>query len=456
MTDLRHIPRLWALLFAVSIPFVTSLAEKETVQRNRSIQGINGAPHVLPFNINRMQAFYWDDGDLESGSLIYPKGTAYAIGPSVIRWGGIFHDGRTPPLRAQGGWLNRGSILGIRTGLREDPNSAGVRNYRIRRDFRRADLRQDAADTYGKAVADVTNADMARLKSDYGREWSEWPWQKGAPFDDRGYVGPDGTSILGANNDMLDWGEDINRNHYLDPGEDVNHNGKLDGETPGIPDADQVLWFSCNDVGRSMSSGMEVQMTIWGYNRNDALGNIIFKRYRLIYKGLLDTSPDAWIDSMYFTQQTYGTSSGKYAGCDTLLNLGFAYSSGPEGKYTAFGIAPPAIGTDFMQGPCVRGIAGQDRNKNGIDDAQDNAIYNFRQVGPGFINLPLTAFVYGDNPPRGAPRYSLPRVGGVTGSIQWYQVMRGLPPIPVGPPDPPALRNPITGQPSPLWSSGDP
>ena len=147
-------------------------------------------------------------------------------------------------------------------------------------------------------------SDAARLKADYAKDWREWPWQKGGPFDDSGYLGPNGVDVVGANNRVLDWGEDVNHNGFLDPGEDVNQNGKLDGETPGIVGADQVLWTVCNDTRPFFGivpSGMELQITVWGYNRNDALGNVIFKRFRLIYKGLPTTSSDATIDSMYIT-----------------------------------------------------------------------------------------------------------------------------------------------------------
>ena len=62
----------------------------------------------------------------------------------------------------------------------------------------------------------------------------------------------------------------------------------------------------------------------------------------------------------------------------------------------------------FFQGPLVDGVAGEDVNKNGIDDASDFGIFNNQVVGPGKINLPMTAAYYfanGDanigDPPQG-------------------------------------------------------
>ncbi len=474
MTTLHlHFPFILPIAVSIILLLSSSVAQAEKPGQNRSTQGINGTPHVLPFNINRMLAYYWDDGVQEERpsaavniGMAYPKGTAQAIFSSGILWGGKFSDGRTPLLRVNGqsagfsGTLP-GAILGMRTGTREDANAGGVRVYRIRKDFRKADLKQDAADTYLKTPSTITNADAARLKADYLKDWQEWPWQKGAPFDDSGFLASNGADIVGANNGMLDWGEDANRNAFLDAGEDVNSNGKLDGETPGIANADQVLWYVCSDVtnaiGNGARSGMELQFTIWGYNRNDELGNVIFKRYRLIYKGLSNTSANARIDSMYICQYTdidLGDFSNDYAGCDTMLGLGFVYNNGPDRLYTPFGIAPPAIGNDFVQGPLVPGVAGQDRNHNGIDDAIDYGIVNFKRVGPGFLNLPLTAFEYDDRyVPRNTFRYQFPFIAQATA---WYQVMRGVPPSPTGPPDPPQLRNPLTNQPSSFWSNGDP
>ncbi len=54
-------------------------------------------------------------------------------------------------------------------------------------------------------------------------------------------------------------------------------------------------------------------------------------------------------------------------------------------------MTPPAVGFQLLQGPVVKGNAGEDRNKNSIDDAVDYAIYDNKFVGPSLINLPMTA-----------------------------------------------------------------
>jgi hypothetical protein len=435
---------------------------------------ILGTPTVLPMNINRVFAWYNSNGNQEypsplfsGGGLTYPKGTAIAVFGSGILWGGVVRNGQQSRLHVNGQYfssgMRQGAILGIRTSTTQNPNDSTVRLYKIRRDFRKVDLKQDAADTYRKAFIDVLNSDIAKLRSAYAKDWAEWPWQYGAPFYDTGYLDQN-RYLVGANNGVLDWGEDLNHNAYLDPGEDVNHNGILDGETPGYADADMVIWYVCNDVNaqRVFSSqpvGIELQGTIWGYNRSDALANVLFKRFRLIYKGLTSTSETSRIDSLYIGQISdpdLGDNYDDYAGCDTLLNLGYVYNSAPVDRlFSAFSLPPPAIGFDFIQGPVVPGIAGQDRNRNGIDDASDYAIVDLKPKGPGFINLPMTSFVYFDLHTRFGSRYSTPS-GGNFGASGWYQTLRGLPPTPLGPPDPPQLINPTTQAPSRYWASGDP
>jgi hypothetical protein len=465
---------------AFSITVATLLCLSITVRSQTKPQEPNdpegplGTPTVLPMNINRLLAWYNSNGNQEypsplfsGGGMTYPRGTALGVYASGILWGGRLHDGAITRLHVNGQYfssgMRQGAILGIRTSSIQSPNDSSVRLYKIRRDFRRADLRQDAADTYRKNITDVTNADLSKLRAAYAKDWAEWPWQFGAPFYDTGYLDRNG-QVVGAHNGVLDWGEDINRNAYLDPGEDVNRNGRLDGETPGYADADMVLWYVCNDIvaSRPFSSqpvGMELQGTIWAYNRTDALANVIYKRFRLLYKGTASTSAAARIDSMFIAQVSdpdLGDATDDYAGCDSVLSLGFVYNSSASDRlFTTFNLPPPAVGFDLIQGPVVRGAAGEDRNRNGIDDAADYAIVNLKLVGPGFINLPMTSFVYFDRHTRYGSRYQAP-FGGNVGAIGWYQVLRGLPPSPIGPPDPSPLINPTTQSPSKFWANGDP
>ncbi len=110
-------------------------------------------------------------------------------------------------------------------------------------------------------------------------------------------------------------------------------------------------------------------------------------------------------------------------GCDTLRNMGFGYNGdASDNDFSAWGLSPAAVGYDLLQGPLVDGVAGEDRNNNGIDDANDYGQQNFKKIGPGKINLPMTAFGwYGNRGPLDG--YVL---GEYENTLKFYNVMRGF------------------------------
>ena len=252
--------------------------EKENTasEKRGSMFKSNGTPSAALLNINKIAAWYESNGEMErnpsdgNSGLTYPRGTATAIYASGLVWGGRVIDGKTPVIRAGGSDYNRGvapgAILGIQTGKYEDPNALDVRLWRIRRDYATADLRQDAAETNTKSLGSVTDGDIAVVRKQYETDWKEWPWEKGAPYYDKNNNGIyDPKPLPGKINDV----------EVPDTSSD----------SPGIADADQVIWFVCHDLTgpsqwASPQIGLEQQTTIWGYNRSDALGNVIFKKFK--------------------------------------------------------------------------------------------------------------------------------------------------------------------------------
>jgi hypothetical protein len=381
-----------------------------------------------------LSAWYDADGTEEINSstgnsgVEYPKGTGTAIFTAGLMWTGNWTDGRTPSLRTNGHSYNtglqRGAILGMRTGLTEDPADDDVRIWRIRRNYATADLRSDAADINSITVETVSDGQVNEVRDQYEKDWMEWPAHKGAPFYD--------ADSDGVYTPMIVDGAPV-----LYP----------DADEPGLADADQVIWYVANDIGvqqpwTNVTCGMEMQNTYWAYARTDELGNVIFKKYRIIYKGIASTIPDATIDNMYLSQWSdpdLGIFGDDYAGCDVDLSLGYVYNGvARDATYDDFGLIPPAIGYDFLQGPIVPAPG-------------DSAIFNLEKIFD-FRNLPMTAFVYF----AAGGTYSDPPFNS-GGGIQWNQMLRGLPPTPQGPPDPPPPIDPSTGQPAgPFWLYGDP
>ncbi|MEE9465729.1 MAG: T9SS type A sorting domain-containing protein, partial [Candidatus Neomarinimicrobiota bacterium] len=143
---------------------------------------------------------------------------------------------------------------------------------------------------------------------------------------------------------------------------------------------DQVIWYVMNDgdvaehgaVFNTLPLGIEVQMTIWGYNRPDAFGDMMFVKALIINKGgnlIENTYIGLWNDP------DLGDAADDFVGCDTTLSLGFVYNDGVDGDY---GVRAPALGFDFFQGPLVA--------------SPGDTGFAYGKVQPGYTNLPMSSF----------------------------------------------------------------
>jgi hypothetical protein len=256
--------------------------------------------------------------------------------------GGLVNDGSLPVLRAQGVFYRTSMIPGkiIAQGQAENPDDPNVRRvWRVRPDYRTADLRADAAEFFQKPLKDVTDADVAAVRQQYENDWMDWPASKGAPWYTT--TGPDAYQVK------------------YGPGFDPNNPNHV----PGIPGAHQTVWTVANDLNSdigiqvfgSPSIGLELQVTEWAYSVSNPLNNIIFQQFRIIYKGTATSNPGSRIDSMYIVKWSdpdLGNYSDDLAGCDSVLGLGFVYNANTvDAEYQALGYPAPAVGFDFLQGP---------------------------------------------------------------------------------------------------------
>ncbi len=394
-------------------------------------------------NVNNMSMWFKRDGWSgrnplnDNSGVTFPRSTDQVIFQDGLIWGGIVKDGDPQDLRVGGQTYEIGTVPGriISKGVAEDPKDESVRIYRIRRDYRTVDLRLDASESLGIGLSAVTDSEVEELRDQYERDWREWPWEKGAPYYDN-----DG-------------------------------NGSYDPEVdePGVAGADQVAWFAVNDldVGAAQSLygskpiGLEVQMLFWGYARTDALGDVIFKKYTVIYKGTSTTPDTARIEDMYFAQWSdpdLGDFGDDFAGADVDLSLGYVYNStDDDSHYVPFGLAPPAVGYDFLQGPVVpvfqkdeNGDILLDDDGESVLDESSEAIFNFGRRA-GFRNLPMTSFVYF----AAGSAIGDPELGEYIGTQEWYNLLRGFQPQPdIDNPVP--YTNPLTGEDTFFTLDGDP
>ncbi|HEX9615076.1 MAG TPA: hypothetical protein VGA55_06200, partial [Bacteroidota bacterium] len=89
---------------------------------------------------------------------------------------------------------------------------------------------------------------------------------------------------------------------------------------------DQTFWCVFNDADTALHNrvfgsaaiGIEVQMTVWGYNRANILGDIMFVRAVIIHRGT------ETLDSTFFAlwdDADLGDAGDDYKGCDTAIRL---------------------------------------------------------------------------------------------------------------------------------------
>jgi len=410
---------LFCTIFMLLVFFASWILVSAEAKDRRS--SISGTPDLTLLNINNLSTTVGSNGSFPSenpsrpgsGSTIFPKGIAPFIFTEGFVWGGILADGDTEEVRVGGNTyrsgLRPGAILGLNTGTPQDPSNPDVRIWRIRPDWEYADLSAEVAEMNYQ----VSETD---LRNQYEKDWNEWPAEWGAP-----YVDKDG-------------------NHQYDP-----------TDIPGIPGASQTIWLVANDLDESACIGLygsaplglEIQMTLWAYDRpeGDPFDDISFRRIRIIYKGTGHTGVDARIDQMYISQWAdpdIGNYTNDLAGCDSSLELVFAYNGMSEDDdFKVYDLKPPAAGYTLLQGPMVVSPG-------------DTAYAGFQKKA-GYRNLGVSSSYFFAS----GSADSDPSLGVYDGTLQFYNLLLGLRPRPEYPYGLPWI-SPIDNTPTKFPLSGNP
>ncbi|NOX87663.1 MAG: T9SS type A sorting domain-containing protein, partial [Calditrichaeota bacterium] len=212
------------------------------------------------------------------------------------------------------------------------------------------------------------------IRDRYADDWKNWPADLGAPFVD--------VDLNGIYNPVLD------ADGYPDMSK---------GDYPGIKNATQVIWYTMTDgdegrviaLSGSKPINFELQVTVWGYN-SEPYQNVIFKKFRLKYKGDVQATE---VRVGYFMDPDIGDYSDDLAGCDSDLNLGFAYNgNSTDSEFGEFNIVPPAVGVMLV--PWL------------TDDPNLQQLHSFGYFSAG-----------GD--------WSDPVMGVYEGTLQWFNLLRG-------------------------------
>ena len=266
-----------------------------------------GMPIRAYLNLNNISTIFENNGISDitpegNSGFKFPKETGKtAVFESGLIWGAkiagdpqIRVGGSTYREGLQGGWINGSGIV-------IPPVNPRSRIFRIRPDVYPGgpivDLFWESIDE-GKSVNEI--------RSQYELDWIEWPADLGAPFID-------------GNNDGV-----------YDP-------NPSSVDIPGMKGAAQTIWFVANDQDPARTQflygtlplGIEYQATMWEYKDSLGFDNFFFRKYKLINKTNVLSSPITFKD-MYISMWSdidVGNSNDDYVGCDTSLNLGFGYNA---------------------------------------------------------------------------------------------------------------------------------
>ncbi len=214
-----------------------------------------------------------------------------------------------------------------------------------------------------------------------------------------------------------DYYEYMNNNWPVETGApyvDVDGDGIY---TPGIdhPEytGDMVLFNVSNDMDTAHTTfmygtdpmGLEFQTLVFGFDREDDLKNVVFKKYLMINKGS-NNIEDMYLG--YWSDPDLGDANDDFTGSDSLLDLSYTYNG--TNFDNIYGSAPPALGYKIVQGPIAAGLP--------TDSAKFRGVWR-----RGFKNLKSNAFSIYLNM---SNIYQDPDLGVSEGSIQFYNNLKGL------------------------------
>ncbi len=260
--------------------------------------------------------FYWPGGINATQTSIYEDGLVWGgtVGPEIRAGGSTYRHG-----------LQAGPIL--ENGSAANPADEKYRVYKIK-----------------KGWEDLSPGPE---KDQYGKDYNEWPADEGAPYVD---VDQDGIFTRG-----------VDKPKFV---------------------GDETLWCVSNDLDTSktinlfysLPMGIEQQLTVYAFNNDENMKDVVFKKYKLINKGKYNIK-DMYFG--YFTDDDLGFAGDDYTGCDTTLYLGYTYNS--SNTDDVYGSPVPAVGHKFVQTPIIPA------------NVDDEAIFN-NTVIKGYKNLPMSGF----------------------------------------------------------------
>lgn len=234
----------------------------------------------------------------------------------------------------------------------------------------------------GSAGQDSSVTSIRTAVAEYGPEFTSGPWGSDGtdPADVLYKVNISDLDDPAGNPDFAAWPVDQGA-----PWVDEDGDGVYTPMPGGLdhPEfiGDQVIYYVMNDgvttdhkIFGTDPLGVEVRTTIWGYDRVDAFGDMMFVKTQIYNKGGND------VKDMYlgiWSDPDLGNAGDDFVGCDLDLSLGFCYNDGAD---LSFGYEAPAVGYDFFQAAFP------------TNDPADQQ-YCFGELKSGYTGLPMSSFV---------------------------------------------------------------
>jgi hypothetical protein len=361
MMELRRAGSALLVVSAVFMAGVT-VAEADQPQRSRrspratrteTIEAITQIDNLRRMDVNRINMYMTNYGsfawDLTTGNpgLYFPKGTTKSAVFAGGLWLGASVGGEIRTVVAE--YSQEYGPGAMVSGTFDNPSRPEYRTYKVVRFSGDRDdtahVERDANEaTYEDPLVHHSWSEYIRGAAPYGAPTRMYrlPPPEGA-VDSVDVLGPD---VLG---DMMMWSvyNDANPARHT------------------------------NDAGGSDPLGIEIQQTTFAFNRQGALGNIIFLKYLIINKG------GQQLDSMFvslWSDPDLGGAADDLVGVDTTLSLGYTYNSTNNDQL--YGSAPPAVGYDFFLGPINAAgdtlpMTSFNKYINGTDPASTSDTYNY-------------------------------------------------------------------------------
>ena len=240
----------------------------------------------------------------------------------------------------------------------------------------------------------TVNGSIRTIVGDYTQDMGPGPWG-GDPLAAVHRIYKVEKAMLASPLDFADfqeWPVDFGA-----PWVDVDGDGAY-SPLPAGPDhpefvGDQVLWFVSNDgdpayklnFGTSPLN-VEIQTTMFGFDRPDVFGDMVFLKQLVINKGqddLVDTYMGLWSDP------DLGYAGDDLVGCDVDLGMGYVWNDGDDSTYSTLDIGTPAAGYDFFQGPMV---PCEDGDSEEVCPTEGAKMFGIRH--PGMKNLKMSSFAF--------------------------------------------------------------